>query len=300
MAMSDQLQEARAIGSRDWPDCRPAFGPALTARTRHRLARLIRRSEALSGRLAEEYIGPAVFCLCVLGWLGSGFGLGWLVGMALSAVSAVVVQRKVTSGELKRYRGQFVAPRCLDAESRRVLWRAQRAIDMILRSAVYADSSLSHITGAAELRRHEWEIATQLLEITKLRNVHASNSAKKAPGASTARVLDSHLLALRVAQEATITRVTELERYAEQVMAVDAAQQDWDNAQRLSAINDEYLQLVARTAADEHAIREIASYREEAVIAEEVFRDSFNQATLAAEALSFPVACRHAQGPDHG
>lgn len=269
--------------------CRPAFDPTLTARTQHRLARLIRRSATSSDRLAVEYIGPIAFCFCALGWLVSGFGRGWLASLALSAVATVIVQHEVISGELKRYRGQFVEPRCLDAESRRVLRRAQWAIDMILESAVYADSPLSHIAGEAELRRHEWEIATQLREITKLRNVHASNTAMGAPGASTTRVLDSHLLALRIAQGATITRVIELERYAEQVLAVDAAQQDWKNAQRLSAINDEYLQLVARTAADEHAIREIANRRQEAATAEKVFHESFHQATLAAEALAFPV-----------
>ncbi len=277
------------MGPQSVRDSRPAFDPSLTARTRHRLARLIRRSATPSDRLAVEYIGPIAFCCCVLGWLASGFGRWWLVGLLASAVATVVVQHKVTSGELKRYRDQFVEPRCLDAESRQVLWRAQRAIDTVLGSAVYADSSLSHIAGEAELRQHEWEIATQLREITKLRNVHASNTAKNAPGASTTRVLDSHLLALRVAQEATTTRVTELERYAEQVRAVDAAQQDWKNAQRLSALNDEYLQLVARTAADEHAIHEIAGHREEAAAAEKVFHDSFHQATLAAEALAFPV-----------
>jgi hypothetical protein len=273
----------------DLRDGRPAFDPRLTARTRHRLARLIRRSATPSDRLAVEYVGPIVFCCCVLGWLMSGFGREWLIGLLLSAAATVVVQHKVTSSELKRYRDRFVEPRCLDAESRRVLWRAQRAIDTVLGSAVYADSSLSHIAGEAELSRHEWEIATQLREITKLRNVHASNSAKSAPGTSTTRVLDSHLLALRVAQEATITRVIELERYAEQVMAVDAAQQDWKNARRLSALNDEYLELVARTATDEHAVQEIISHREEAAAAERVFYDSFHQATLAAEALAFPV-----------
>lgn len=273
----------------DSRDGRPAFDPGLPARTRHRLARLIRRSVTPTDRLAIEYVGPILFCCCLLGWLVSGFGRGWLVGWLLSAVATVIVQHQVTSGELARYRGQFVEPRCLDEESSQVLWRAQRAIDLVLGSAVYADSSLSHVAGEAELRRHEWEIATQLQEITKLRNVYASNTTGSAPGASTTRVLDSHLLALRIAQQATATRVTELERYAEQVMAVDAAQQDWKNAQRLSALNDQYLQLVARTAADEHAIQEIISHREEAAAAEKVFHDTFHRATLAAEALAFPI-----------
>ena len=270
-------------------DCGPAFDPTVPARTRHRLTRLIRRSASPSNRLAVEYIGPVIFCCCMLGWLASGFVREWLAGMLLSAAATAVVQYQVTSGELNRYRGRFVEPRLLDAESRRVLWRAQRAIDTVLGSAVYMDSSLSHIAGEAELRRHEWEIATQLCEITKLRNLHASNSAKSAPGSSTTRVLESHLLALRLAHEATITRVIELERYAEQIIAVDAAQQDWENAQTLSAVNDDYLQLVARTAADEHAIREISARTEEAATAEKVFHESFRQATLAAEALTLPI-----------
>ena len=92
-----------------------------------------------------------------------------------------------------------------------------------------------------------------------------------------------------LAQAATAARVSALERYAAQVQAADTAQLDWLSALRLSGLNDRYLDLVARTAADEHAIAEIAGLTEQAATAAQVFRGSLHQATLAAEAVALPA-----------
>jgi hypothetical protein len=56
----------------------------------------------------------------------------------------------------------------------------------------------------------------------------------------------------------------------------------------VAGLNDRYLDLLARTAADEIAIAEITSLTEQACAANEAFRENLHLAT-AAEALALPV-----------
>ena len=116
-----------------------------------------------------------------------------------------------------------------------------------------------------------------------------------------AAVLDSQQRAITLARDATEARVGALESYAVQVQAADEAQQDFLSALRLSALNSQYLDLVARTAAGEHALAEITGLTEQAVTAAEVFRGSLHQAALAAEAWRFlprqPPHCNNHSAP---
>jgi hypothetical protein len=57
---------------------------------------------------------------------------------------------------------------------------------------------------------------------------------------------------------------------------------------KVAGLNDKYLDLVARTAADQQAVAEITSLTEQAGIAARVFQDSLERATIAAEALALP------------
>jgi hypothetical protein len=72
------------------------------------------------------------------------------------------------------------------------------------------------------------------------------------------------------------------------VAAADAARRDWETAHRMAADNDKYRDLVARTAADQHAAKEIAGLAEQAAEAGQALRETLQQATLAAEALALP------------
>ena len=56
----------------------------------------------------------------------------------------------------------------------------------------------------------------------------------------------------------------------------------------MAANNDKYLDLVARTAADQHATVEITGLAEQAATAAQALRETLQQATLAAEALALP------------
>jgi hypothetical protein len=183
-----------------------------------------------------------------------------------------------------------VEPSDLDESCRDLMLRAQRAIAVVLDSEVYASDLLDRAAGEMVLRWHEWDIAAALREITRLRTEFAAGAAAGAAGPLAAAVLDSQQRALTLARDATEARVGALEHYAAQVESADAAQQDWLGALRLSGLNSQYLDLVARTAASDHALAEITGLTEQAAIAAEVFRDSLHQVALAAEALALPPA----------
>jgi hypothetical protein len=137
------------------------------------------------------------------------------------------------------------------------------------------------------LLRHEWEIAVALRDITDLRVEHGLNAAASV-GPMTNAVLQSQQRALVQAHDAIAARVSELERYADCVSAAETAYRDWQDALRVSNLNDLYLDLVARTAADEHAVAEIGAMTERTSTAQ-AFGQAVQQLSLAASALETPV-----------
>ena len=151
-------------------------------------------------------------------------------------------------------------------------------------------AGLPDIVTERTLRQHEWEIAVALRDITDLRAEHELNAAASA-GPMTAAVLEPHQRAVQLAQNAIVSRVTALERYAAEIGAAASAYRDWQDALRVSGWNDRYLNLVARTAADEHAVTEIRGLTEQAAAAAQAFRDTVGQVSQAAAALALP-------GPD--
>ena len=217
----------------------------------------------------------------------------WWVGGGVLAAAAVLMATgviEVSSGAPDhRDRDRIVDPSDLDDPCRELLLRAQQAIAAVLGSEVYASDMLDHAAGEMALRWHEWDIAAALRTITRLRAELAASAAAGGARPMAAAVLDSQQRAVTLARDATEARVGALESYAVQVQAADAAQQDWLSALRLSARNSQYLDLVARTAAGEHALAEITGLTEQAVTAAEVFRGSLHQAALAAEALALPA-----------
>jgi len=105
----------------------------------------------------------------------------------------------------------------------------------------------------------------------------------------TVAVLDSHRRALTLAANATESRINALEHYAAELKKADAAERDWRAALKASGRNEQYLDLIAATAADEHAIAEIKGLTEQAAAAAQVFREHLYEASLAAQALVLPT-----------
>jgi hypothetical protein len=186
-----------------------------------------------------------------------------------------------------RYRDQVVSPLALERECRDLLWRAQRAIATIVASRVYA-GDLRGTVAEPVLRQHEWETAVALREITELLLDLVSSSGGGTAGPMTAAVLLAQNRAISIARDATKARVLALESLAAQVAAAEAARRDWETAHRMAANNDKYLDLVARTAADQHATVEITGLADEAAVAAQAFRETLQRATMAAEALALP------------
>jgi hypothetical protein len=186
-----------------------------------------------------------------------------------------------------RYRDQVVSPLALELECRELLQRAQRAIATIVTSRVYA-GDLKGTVDEPVLRRHEWEIAVALREITELLLDLVSSYAGGTAGPMTTTVLVSQNRAISIARDATTARILALELLAAQVAAAEAARRDWETAHQMAANNDKYLDLVARTAADQHATVEITDLAEQAAQAAQGFRETLQQAALAAEALALP------------
>lgn len=186
-----------------------------------------------------------------------------------------------------RYRDRVVSPLALERDCRNLLQRAQHAIATIVTSGVYA-GDLRAAVQEPLLRRHEWEIAVALREITELLLDLVSSYAEGMAGPMTTAVLVSQNRAISMARDGTTARVLALELLAAQVGAAEAARRDWETAHRMAANNDKYLDLVARTAADQYATVEITDMAEQAAQAAQAFRETLQQATLAAEALALP------------
>lgn len=186
-----------------------------------------------------------------------------------------------------RQRDRVVSPLALELECRKLLQRAQHAIATIVTSRVYAGD----LRGAVDehvLRQHEWEIAVALREITELLLDLVSSYGGGTAGPMTSAILVSQNRAISIARDATTARVLALERLAAQVAAAEAARRDWETAHRMAANNDKYLDLVARTAADQRATAEITGLAEQAAEASQALRETLQRATLAAEALALP------------
>jgi hypothetical protein len=186
-----------------------------------------------------------------------------------------------------RYRDQVVSPLALDRECRKLLQRAQGASATIVTSRVYA-GDLRGSVAEAVLRQHEWDIAVALREITELLLDLVSSHGGGTAGPMTTAVLVSQNRAISIARDATTARVVALELLAAQVAAAEAARRDWETAHRMAANNDKYLDLVARTAADQQATVEITDLAEQTAEAAQAFRETLQRATLAAEALALP------------
>ena len=184
-----------------------------------------------------------------------------------------------------RDRELIVVPSTLDRLSRELLLRVQKAIIAALdsKAGAISDDAVPEST----LLGHEWEIAVALRDITDLRAEYEMNAAASV-GPMTNAVLKSHAGALAQAQQAITARVAELERYADCVSAAGTAYRDWQDALRVAELNDRYLDLVARTAADEYAVAEISGLTERAAAAQATFQQAVQKVSLAAAALEFP------------
>ena len=140
------------------------------------------------------------------------------------------------------------------------------------RPALNRDYLLDAPAISLALAGQEWDIALALREQARLRARRAEVPADGA-GPRTAAVLDDQVQAARLADASIAPRVAALEGYTAEVRKADAAYRDWRQAAALAEVSLQYLDLLARTAADEHGIAEIDTLSRQARAVRQAFRE---------------------------
>ena len=217
-----------------------------------------------------------------VGWQSAAGRYGLLLAELIIAVTAIafgarvacfrepqVEDEAVTAARI--YRGRYLTDADFDARARVLLRRAQDAINAVTSAAIVREDLLDEATSAL-LAEQEWQIALALREQARLRALR-SGLAEPRPGSPGARLLDDHRRTAQAAEQSTAKRVAALERYAAEVHGADAAYRDWREHAAIAELSGPHLDLLARTAADDHGITELGALTEHA----RALRQSFTE-----------------------
>jgi hypothetical protein len=208
------------------------------------------------------------------GWEAASNRYALLLAEIIAMLTAVVLGVRIVrfgqpSGHepaataARAYHGRYLTDADFDARSRVLLRRAQEAIDEVTSSEVGRAGLLDQPAASAALAGQEWDIALALREQARLRARRGELAASGA-GPVTAALLDRQDQAAHLADSSIASRVVALERYAAQVREADAAYRDGQQAAALAELGHRHLDMLARTAADEHGIAELETMAERA------------------------------------
>ncbi|MDA8370008.1 MAG: hypothetical protein M0026_09055 [Nocardiopsaceae bacterium] len=167
----------------------------------------------------------------------------------------------------RRHHGRYLLAEDFDAPARALLVRAQTAVDTVTATPLAATGHIDPIDNDILLPRQLWEIATALRRITDLRD-RARLQAPDRLGIDVDALIAQSRAALEAAQESVTTRVAALERYASFVTAAQEHHQRLHDLHRLLDEQQDYRDLLAATAADEHAVAHISELTDRARLAE--------------------------------
>jgi hypothetical protein len=236
---------------------------------------------ALAGFIAVTGAGPWAFGELIFqapaGWQSATGQVGLVLAEAIAMVTVVLFGMRVARfGQLngeqpaaaaaRDYHGRYLTGADLDGPARALLRRAQDAVDAVSASQVSRAGLLDGDAGAggsAELSWQEWDIALTLREQARLRGLRAS-LPELSTGSPAARLLQRHREAATAAERSVAERVAALERYADEVREADAAYRDWEQHAAVARLSGQHLDMLARTAADEHGIAAIDAMSEQA------------------------------------
>jgi len=206
-------------------------------------------------------------------WQTAAVGYALLLAQAIVLVTAVVVG--VGMVRARALRDQFetadatsaapvpVADDGLDARAAALLRRAQDAVRAVAAADVCRDGLLDEPAITAALAAQQSEIADALREQGRLRAAR-SWLAEPTPGSPAAELLQQHRQAAQTAHQSIAARVAALERYAAEVRQADADYRDWRAHAAISELTGPHLDILARTAADEHRIAELSAMTDQA------------------------------------
>jgi hypothetical protein len=216
------------------------------------------------------------------GWENASSHYALLLAEVIAIVTIVVFGFRValfgqptgnepTEVAARTHHGRYLTDQDFDGRSRVLLRRAQGAIDQVTSSEVCRADLLDQAAVGAALADQEWDIAVALREQAQLRARRAELSAIGA-GPATAALLARQVQAAQLAESSMAARVGALEDYAAEVREADAAYRDWRQAASLAELHARHVDVLARTAADEHGIAHIEAMARHARAVRAVFR----------------------------
>jgi hypothetical protein len=200
-------------------------------------------------------------------WQSAAGRYGLLLAELIIAVTAIAFGTRVArfgeppvedeaASAARTYHGRYLTDADLDARARVLLRRAQDAVHAIDSAEIVRADLLDEPATSALLAEQEWQIALAVRDQARLR-ARRPGLAEPSPGSPAAELLDDHRRAARAAEQSTADRVAALERYAAEVHGADAAYRDWRQHAAIADLTGQHLDLLARTAADQHGITEL-------------------------------------------
>jgi hypothetical protein len=230
------------------------------------------------------------------GWQSAAGQYALLLAQAIVVVTAVVVGAGVVRSRAHRGRVQAAGPARaipsrslagdgplagddlladgdLDARAEALLRRARDAVRVVASAEICRDGLLDAAVTTAALAAQQSEIADVLREQARLR-AERSSLAEPSPGSPASELLEQHREAAQAAEESIAARVAALERYAAEVRQADAEYLHWRQHTAIAELTGPHLDMLARTAADEHRIAELIAMTDQARSVRRALRES--------------------------
>jgi len=209
---------------------------------------------------------------------------------------------------------QWSIKKGLDLDCAKLLQRAEAAVKDILESDARAENLLDPPVDEKLLQDGVERVLSAGAAVTDLRDKQRSIAVKSlpkseqvdpgavagrasdpphdgeqlAPGPMTGAVLEPQQRALAMVLSSMTLRVENLEHYASSVRNVDATYRDWVGSQEAERLNAPVRDLLAEMVKDKLAAEEFNRLTERTSMAEQAFRQSIQEASLAAETLALP------------
>jgi hypothetical protein len=239
--------------------------------------------DAVTGITAALFVGvaaasPWAFGVLIFqqptGWESTSGRYGLLLAEIIVAVTAVVFCTRIArfggpglgdpaAKAARTYRGRYLTGADLDARARVLLRRAQDAVVAVRSAEICRAGLLDEPATSAALDAQEWDIALALREQALLRGERGRLAGSRSHSPA-AELLEDHWRAARAADQSIARRVSAMERYAAEVRQADAAYRDWREHATIAELTGRHLDMLARTAADEHGISELNAMTEQA------------------------------------
>ncbi|GAA2418283.1 hypothetical protein ACFPFX_04960 [Streptomyces mauvecolor] len=176
--------------------------------------------------------------------------------------------------------GRYVLADELTDDAWHLLARAHHAQHAIVASRVHREDLIDRDANAYMLPAQLWEIALSLALYSKL----CRQEPDHPQGAALISVLRDRRRALDASLRGITCRVRALEDYAQQTAEADARYEELQQIHYLNDRSDQVLDLVARTAGDEHAIEEVHGIAAQAEVITGAFDQALNEAREAGRA----------------